>query len=166
MALLAVTTAAYAFLLGPALRFLLAGGEGGLPVLGVDRARALWLLPALVLGIGVLKGLAYLGQFFWMGLYGQHVTASLRTQLFRRLGTWSPTQLHAERAGDLLGRFTADVASVEQAATYGLAAFARDGMQLVALGAVAAWAGGPLALPLVALTAVVLVPASRFTRSL
>src|SRR5262249_5548048 len=77
MALLGATTAAYAYLTGPALRFLLSGGTAGLgaverflPVgLRPSPRDAIWWLPAAIAAIGVLKGAAYLGQFYWMGLF-------------------------------------------------------------------------------------------------
>src|SRR5580698_8834608 len=57
MALLGATTGLYAYLMGPALRFLLTGGTEGLGLAGrlfpaferADRAQVLWMFPAVVL---------------------------------------------------------------------------------------------------------------------
>ncbi len=82
MIALGATTGAYAFLTGHALRFLLSGGSSGLePVakylpsgIRLSLGDTLWLLPLAIVAIGVLKGLAYLGQFYWMGLFGQKIS--------------------------------------------------------------------------------------------
>src|SRR3569833_2397045 len=73
MLALAATTGVYAYLTGPLLTILLSGGDHGLGRLsrvapgifeGLDRARALTLFPLLMVGVAVVKGLAYLGQFY------------------------------------------------------------------------------------------------------
>ncbi len=69
MAVLGLATGAYAYLLGPALRFLLSGGEEGfagahkVPWLGdLPRDAALWGFPVVVLGVGAVKAVGYLGS--------------------------------------------------------------------------------------------------------
>ncbi|NTX58668.1 ABC transporter ATP-binding protein, partial [Myxococcus sp. CA039A] len=63
MAVVGVTTGAYAYLTGPALRFLLSGGEDGfsgansVPWLSsLPRDAALWGFPLLMVVVGVVKG--------------------------------------------------------------------------------------------------------------
>lgn len=172
MALNGASNGAYAYLMGPALRFLLSGGKEGLGLAArlfpfLERAdRALWLFPALVLAIGVLKGAAYLGQFYWMGLYGQRVVTALRRELFARVVTLSPTQLGDARSGDLLSRFSADAAAVETAATYALASFVRDGLQIAILLGVAVSLHWKLALAALVLVPLASWPVARLTRGL
>ena len=67
MALLGLGTGAYAYLLGPALRFLLSGGESGfagaqpIPWLsGVSRETALWGFPVVVLLVGGVLSLIHI----------------------------------------------------------------------------------------------------------
>ncbi|MHB8878306.1 MAG: ABC transporter ATP-binding protein [Myxococcaceae bacterium] len=173
MALLGVTTGAYAYLMGPALSFLLSGGVEGMglagrlfPVLrGVDRARALWIFPLLVVAIGVVKAAGYLGQFYWMGLYGQEVAGSLRRTLFARLCSLSPAQLSKALSGDLLSRFSTDVAQVETAATYALGSYVRDGLQIVILVGVALTLNWQLALAMLVVVPLAAWPVARLTRS-
>ncbi len=174
MAVLGATSGAYAHLMGPALKFLLTGGEDGLsaasrlfPFLrGLDRSRALLAFPALVVAIGVAKGAAYFGQFYWMGLYGQRVVTDLRRRLFARVTSLSPSQLSQKLSGDLLSRFSADAAAVETAATYTLASYVRDGLQIAVLLAVALSLEWRLALATLAAIPIAILPASRLTRSL
>ncbi len=169
-----ITTGAYAWLLGPALRFLLTGGNAGLQRLFEwwpeaaqwPREKLLWWLPALLVVIGLVKGVGYLGQFYFVGLYGQHVVIDLRRQLFSRFLGLSPRQSSQQLSGDLLSRFTADVAAVEVAATYAVAAWLRDTLQIAILVAVAFSLSWQLALlALIALPAAIW-PAARLTASL
>jgi len=161
MALLGATTAAYAYLTGPALRFLLSGGSAGLGALerfvpvGLRQSfrDAIFWLPAAIAAIGLVKGAAYLGQFYWMGLFGQRVAIALRREIFTRLSGLSPTQLSQKMTGDLLSRFSSDVAAVETAASYAVGSYLRDGLQIIALVAVAIWIEWRIAL-----AALVIVP--------
>ncbi|HEY8208605.1 MAG TPA: ABC transporter ATP-binding protein [Myxococcaceae bacterium] len=173
MVVLGATTGMYAYLMGPALRFLLEGGASGLgmparlfPVLAAaDRSTALWLFPALIVAIGIIKGLSYLGQFYWMGLYGQKVVGDLRRAVFWKLTSLSPLQLARERTGDLLSRFTSDVAAVEAAATYAVASYLRDGLQIAILVGVALFLDWKIAGFTLLVLPLSVIPAARLTRS-
>jgi len=174
MALVGVTTGAYAFLMGPALRFLLTGGAEGLglvvrlapEVATWPRARVLMALPVVVIVVGAVKGVGYLGQFYFVGLFGQQVVKDLRRRVFERLLALSPGQRARLLTGDLLSRFTADVAAVEQAATYTVASWLRDTLQIVILGGVAVALSWKLALLTLLAVPLAVVPASRLTRAL
>ncbi len=173
MAVLGLTTGLYAWLMGPALGFLLSGGEAGLEIAAeifpaladIDRATALWVLPVAIVVIGVFKGVAYLGQFYWMGLYGQRVSLDLRRDVFTRLLRLSPLQASRRRTGDLLSRFNADVQAVEVAATYAVAAYLRDTLQIVILVGVAFSLNWRLAFLALVVVPLAVWPASRLTRS-
>lgn len=174
MAVVGVTTGAYAWLMGPALRFLLTGGAEGLgfvarlapSVATWSREQALWALPVVVIAIGALKGAGYLGQFYLVGLFGQRVVIDLRRRVFERLLGLSPLQLSGRLSGDLLSRFSADVASVEAAATYTVASWLRDTLQIAILVAVALSVSWRLSLLALLAVPVAVLPASRLTRSL
>jgi subfamily B ATP-binding cassette protein MsbA len=172
MLVLGATTGLYAYLIGPALHFLLSGGAEGLglagkvlPALaGVDRDRALWLLPVAIVAIGLVKGVAYLGQFYWMGLFGQRLALGVRRALFERLATLSPIDQSKELTGDLLSRFSADVGAVELAATYTIASYVRDGLQIVILVGVAIALDWRVALLTGIVVPLAAWPVSRLTR--
>lgn len=173
MFVLALTTGIYAWLAGPALRFLLTGGTAGLglaaeifPPLGqIDRDTALWAFPVVLVVIGLVKGVAYLGQFYAMGMFGQRVGANLRRRLFTQLSSLSPVQLSSHRVGDLLSRFSTDAVAVELAANYTLGAWIRDGLQLVVLVAVAFLLNWKLALGALVVVPIAVLPVARITRS-
>jgi subfamily B ATP-binding cassette protein MsbA len=174
MAVVGLTTGAYAWLMGPALRFLLTGGREGLGRLGefapalaaLPRERWLWAFPVVVLAIGAVKGVGYLGQFYFVGLFGQRVVVDLRRRVFQKLLGLSPAQVSHRLSGDLLSRFTADVAAVEQAATYTVASWLRDSLQIGILVAVAVSLSWKLALLALGAVPVAIFPASVLTRAL
>ncbi len=174
MAIVGLTTGAYAFLMGPALRFLLTGGTEGLaPVValvpalaGASRERLLLALPIAVVLVGAFKGVGYLGQFYFVGLFGQEVARDVRKKLFERVLALSPGQRARLLSGEVLSRFTADVAAVEQAATYTVASWLRDTLQIVILAGVAIALSWKLALLTLVAVPIAVVPASRLTRAL
>jgi ATP-binding cassette, subfamily B, bacterial MsbA len=174
MALVAITTGAYAFLMGPALQFLLTGGEAGLTrVFAVlpglrefAKSQTLYVLPVLVLIVGAIKGVGYLGQFYFVGLFGQKVVIELRRRIFQKLLALSVQQRTTRLSGDLLSRFTSDVAAVEMAATYTVASWLRDSLQIVVLAAVAVSLSWKLALVTFVVVPIAVFPASRLTAAL
>ncbi len=174
MAVVGVTTGAYAFLMGPALRFLLTGGVDGVGFLGrmipglstMPRAELVQLLPWVVVVVGAVKGVGYLGQFYFVGLFGQQVVKDLRRRLFEKLLALSPAQRAGLLSGELLSRFTSDVAAVETAATYTVASWLRDTLQIAILAAVAVSLSWKLSLLTLVAVPIAVVPASRLTRAL
>jgi subfamily B ATP-binding cassette protein MsbA len=148
MLVLAGTTAAYAQLLGPALDFLFTGRVTAVANLGkfvpasldvremlarVDRQQFLSVLPFLVVGLSLVKGVAYFGQFYLMGMVSQAVVADLRKALFDHLLSLSPGYFSRRHSGDLMSRFSADVGAVEMAVTNAVASYIRDGMTVVVM---------------------------------
>lgn len=180
MALLALTTSGYAYLVGPLLRFVYAS-DGG------DLSRVLAPLPAswssfltstsrairasddstgdvaLALALALLvvsgiKGSAMFGERQLMARIGQEVVRDLRVRLFDHLLTVRPQALLGERRGDVAARVSSDVLQIQTAVTWGVASIARDVLQLIALVALAVrldpvLAGvATIALPIVALS--------------
>lgn len=142
MVVLAVTTMGYAWVAGPLLHFLTSGEEEGLALVlrlfveepgALDRNRLLLYVPLVLLGLGVLKGAAYLGHFYWMGLLAQKVVVDLRTALFERLLGLGPRDLTEKRTGDLLSRFGPDLLAIETALHIALPTYLRDSLQVAAL---------------------------------
>jgi subfamily B ATP-binding cassette protein MsbA len=145
MAVLSVTTGLYAWLIGPVVKFLVTGGAEGLsrafdfvpPLRGIDRSRALLVLPLVLVAVAVPKGIAYFGQFYLMGMLGQRVVARVRAEYFASLLRQDAAFFAEARTGDLLSRFTSDVAHVERAVTYAIASYIRDVLEVGVLLALA-----------------------------
>jgi len=170
MIVLAAATGVFSWMVGPLFQYVFRGGElqtTALPWLSrLDRAGLQRALPLLILAIALVRGVAYFGQFYSMGMLGQRVVADLRASLQQKLLALPPVFFARASSGDLLSRFASDVAAVEFAVTYGLASYLRDGMQvLVLLGVSIAldWRLAAFAFVAVPLT---VVPIVRFARRL
>jgi len=143
MIVLALATGAYAYVVGPMLKFLVSRGvDGGkeilslvpgLDVSSLDRDLMLTALPFFILAVALVKGLSYFGQFYLMGVVGQRVVADLRKNMFAHLCTLSPAFFNRMPTGQIVSRFTSDVYAVEQAVTYSVASYLRDSMQVIVL---------------------------------
>ena len=68
---------------------------------GVPRERLVLLFPLLITAVAVVKGLAYFGQFYLMGMVAQRVIVDLRTALFDHLLELSPSFFARRHTGDL-----------------------------------------------------------------
>jgi ATP-binding cassette, subfamily B, bacterial MsbA len=150
MVVMSLATAAYAQLMGPVLGFLFTRRAEALSGLGrflprslefdewmaraaAEPRRVLELLPWLIIGVVLVKGLAYFGQFYLMGMVGQRVVADLRVALFDHLLGLSPAFFSKRHSGDLMSRFSADVQAVELAVSQALAGYIRDGLQVAVM---------------------------------
>ncbi len=179
MTLLSLATGLFSWLTGPLFQFVFAGGslptetlQRALPfvdagvVARLDRAAMVRLMPALILGIAMVRGLAYFTQFYCMGMLGQRVVADLRLALHRKLLSLPPAWFSRAASGDLLARFASDVSAVEFAVTYGLAAWLRDGLQVLVLLFVSLQLDWRLALLAFVAVPVTVVPIVRFAKRL
>jgi len=174
MAILGVTTGLLAFLMGPAIQFVLSGGEGGLSLLSrywpaaaaLPKEKVAWLLPGIAVTAGAVKGLSYLGQFYFSGWFGGLVVADLRRQFFLNALQLKPSQTSKLQLGDLLSRFSADILAVEAAATWTIASWLRDSIQVVVLLCVAFLLSWQLSLGLCLAIPIIVFPAIRWMRKL
>jgi len=148
MAVLALATAMYVNLLGPVLEFLFTGQMGAMGALArvlpgdgvfaglaghVDRNEALRILPWVVIGVALVKGVAFFGQAYLMGTTSQRIIADLRGALFDHLLRLSPSFYTRRHSGDLLSRVGNDVQAVEAAVSTAIASYLRDGLTVVVM---------------------------------
>jgi subfamily B ATP-binding cassette protein MsbA len=148
MWLLSLATAAYANLLGPMLEFLFTGSVKSLGFLrsylpagfnldawlaGVDRARALAILPWVVVVVSGVKGIASFGQNYLMGMVGQRMIADLRQATFDKLIRLSPAFYAKRASGDIQSRVSGDVYAVDAAVTGAIPSYIRDGLTVVVM---------------------------------
>jgi subfamily B ATP-binding cassette protein MsbA len=177
MLLLALTTSAYAYVVGPLLRFIYEGGAvpGEFGVFGrwigdwlaADAGRMALLLSVMVVGLALAKGLAHFGEISLMGAVGQGTMHDVRRALMDRVLTFAPDQLVAEERGDLASRFMVDVAMMESVVTYGLTALVRDLLQAIALLSLALYLDpmlGLIAMAILPFTSWLIVAISRRLR--
>jgi ATP-binding cassette, subfamily B, bacterial MsbA len=177
MVVLSAATGAFSWLVGPMFQFVFKGGaldaaalRSALPFLHapetISAEAALRALPVLILAIAAVRGIAYFGQFYCMGMLGQRVVADMRLALHQKLLELAPAFFARSSSGDLLARFASDVAAVEFAVTYGLAAYLRDGLQVLVLLGISIALDWRLALLAFVAVPLTVLPIVRFARRL
>jgi subfamily B ATP-binding cassette protein MsbA len=148
MSVLALSTAAYVNLLGPTLDFLFTGRTGSVQSLSrvapgwldvdgflahIDRAQMLAVLPLVIVGVALVKGIAYFGQAYLMSVASQRMTADMRRALFDKLVRLPPAFHARHHSGDLIARFSADVGMVQVAIAEAVATYLRDGLTVAVM---------------------------------
>ena len=148
MAVTAIATAAYAYLVGPVLKSLFTDDSSDVLSSTIARTRLeelskflgqvdTWVICALIVAAALIKGISFfIGRSLLISA-GQRVLLSLRSKMYWGLLSLNPISKMAKSKGELVTRFTIDAETVEQAVTGGLLSFIRDGLQIVALCALA-----------------------------
>src|SRR5260370_8799180 len=101
-----------------------------------------------------------------MGMLGQRVVADLRLALQEKLSGLPPAFFARSASGDLLWRVAREVGALEFAVTYGLAAYLRDGMEVLVLLGVSIALDWRLALLAFVAVPLTVFPIVRFARRL
>lgn len=160
----AAAGAAWASLVGPLLQAVLQGGAVTWGPFELARADLTTTLPAAIIGVATVKALATWLHAGLMGRVGQRVLADLRRDLYARLLALPPRWFEQRHSGELLARFTSDVAQVEFAAAQALSSVAKDSLQVVGLLVVCALTDWRLFLVVFLVLPGTIIPVSRFAR--
>ncbi|MEE8409280.1 MAG: ABC transporter ATP-binding protein [Myxococcota bacterium] len=187
MIVLAVTGAFYAFLSGPAFKFISSGDIGDVlrssigqlrsiwpavptewvtSIETMDRMEALLILPLLVVITAALKGMAQTGQFFLLGRISQRILRAVRRDAFDAMLGQSPAFYTKRSHGDLLSRLTHDANLVEQAVFYGCAPLLREPLSVLAYLVLCFVVNPKLALFTFVTVPVAIIPVAYFARRL
>ena len=123
MGLVAASTAANAWLMQPLLDKVF-----------VERNETLLLLiPAAVIALALIKGLAGYAQSVWMTTIGQRIVANIQLKLFARLMRADLAYFHANPTGTLVSRFTNDAGLLRSCATTVMAGIGKEAVTAVFL---------------------------------
>jgi ATP-binding cassette, subfamily B, bacterial MsbA len=162
----AAAASVWAWLLGPLLEAVLSATPR--PVFGVTLTREdlAWKLPLAVAGVAAVKAVAQWAHLGLMQQVAQRALAQLRADLFARLSTLPPRWIAERHSGELLARFTSDVAQVEFSVGQALSSWVKDSVTVVALLAVCAAVDLRLFLLAFLVLPATLVPLSRFAKLL
>jgi len=156
MIILAACTAAMAYMLKPVLDEALTGKSKEL----------IYLIPALVIGLYLIKGAAYFGQAYMMGYIGQRVIFDLRNLLYERLTDQSLAFFSHRKTGELLARLSYDVTLVQAAVSTAVTALMRDAISIVFLLGVVFIQDWLLALIAMLVFPAIIYPIARFGRKM
>lgn len=91
------------------------------------------MLPALFIGLYLLRSLVFYGEQYFMEFVGQDIIRRLRNQLFFRLTDLSMAFFHNEKTGALMSRFSFDVNLVKSMVSSSVAALIRDSLRIIFL---------------------------------
>ncbi len=156
MIVLAACTAALAWALRPALDDALTG----------KNQQMIYLIPVMIIGLYIVKGIAYYGQAYLMGFIGQRVIFDLRNALYRRLTEQSLGFFAHRKTGEMLARLSYDVTLVQAAVSTTVTSLMRDVATIVFLIAVILYQDWMLALISLMVFPVVVYPIARFGRNM
>jgi subfamily B ATP-binding cassette protein MsbA len=156
MIVLAACTAAMAWAMKPILDEALSGKNADL----------IYIMPAVVIGLYVVKGAAYFGQAYQMGYIGQRVIFDLRNLLYERLTSQSLAFFAHRKTGELLARLSYDVTLVQAAVSTAVTALMRDAISIVFLVGVVFYQDWVLALLTMLVFPAVGYPIARFGKKM
>jgi len=156
MVILAACTAAMAYMLKPVLDEALTGASKDL----------IYIIPALIIGLYVIKGAAYFGQAYTMGYIGQRVIFDLRNMLYKQLTDQSLAFFAHRKTGELLARLSYDVTLVQSAVSTAVTALMRDAISIVFLLGVVFVQDWLLALIAMLVFPAIIYPIARFGRKM
>jgi ATP-binding cassette, subfamily B, bacterial MsbA len=158
-------TSLWASLVGPLLQALIRGGDAWVGPVHLERADLAWRLPALVVLVAVAKAASGWVQGGLTGRVAQRVLLGLRKDLYQQLLAQPPGWYETRHSGELLSRFTADVAQVELAASSTLNSAVKDTLQVLALLVVCLAIDWRLFLVTFLVLPGTVLPVNRFARS-
>lgn len=185
MLLLGASSAFYAFLAGPALKFVFTGdftdvlrsGSGQLRsvwqwlpdawVHAVEQLDARWtilVVPLLIISTAVVKGLAQTGQFYLTGRISQNTLRAVRADAFDALLGQSAAFYERRAHGDLLSRLTHDAEYVERAVFYGCAPLLREPIAVLFLVGFCFFINAKLAFATFVVVPLAVFPLVRFAK--
>ncbi|MFN3815536.1 ABC transporter ATP-binding protein [Brevundimonas sp.] len=107
---------------------------------------ALWMIPAAIAGVGVIRGAAAIGQANLVNRLGHGVVGEIQSQLFARMIRADLARLRAQHSGGFVSSVLFDANLVREAFTTGTVSYTQHGLTLIALIASMIWIDPMLAL--------------------
>lgn len=143
MIVFALTNGAMAYLLGPVMKFLFTTGSTGAPIeiipgniVTIPSDKMIVVVPFLIIGVAVFKGLSQFGNIFLMGYVGVRVMTDLRRDLYDHLLTLPINHFSNSPTGDILSRITVDVGQLQTTTADAIATVIRQVLTIIVLGGV------------------------------
>ena len=100
----------------------------------IDKSmQMLFIIPLVIVGLYLLKGIFFYGQSYLMNYVGQRIVADLREKLYHHLQYLSLSFFTKTPTGILISRLTNDVALIQGAVSRALTSILRDSFTIIAL---------------------------------
>ncbi len=142
MAGFALSNGAFAYLIGPVMKFLFANDTGSqvnfipFDLIVIPRERMLLAIPLAIIVVAVVKGLSSYGQSFFMGYVGQGVIRDIRKSLYDRMLTLPVGFFSSTSTGTLVSRLTNDVNLLQTTTAEAMATTLKQSLTIVVLAIV------------------------------
>ncbi|MBI5454452.1 MAG: ABC transporter ATP-binding protein, partial [Deltaproteobacteria bacterium] len=142
MAGFALSNGAFAYLIGPVMKFLFANETGSqvnfipFDLIVIPRDRMLLAIPLAIIAVAVVKGLSSYGQSFFMGYVGQGVIRDIRKSLYDRMLTLPVGFFSSTPTGTLVSRLTNDVNLLQATTAEAMATTLKQSLTIVVLAIV------------------------------
>ena len=172
MAVLALSTGAMAYLIGPILRFLFTNDGGEVikiipfGILDTDRTKMTTAIPLVIVAVAVIKGVSFFGQSYLMGYVGQRVVMDIREVLYKHILSLMVPFFTKTHTGTLISRVTNDVNQIQNTATDSLASLIRESLTIVVLAVIVIKQDFKLAVVALIAFPFAIYPMIRFSRKL
>jgi subfamily B ATP-binding cassette protein MsbA len=156
MVSVAICTAGSAWLVQPALDKIF-----------IDKSmQMLFIIPLLIVGLYLLKGIFFYGQSYLMNYVGQRIVADLREKLYHHLQYLSLSFFTKTPTGILISRLTNDVALIQGAVSSALTSILRDSFTIIALTGVVFYQDWKLACIAAIILPLAAIPIVKFGKKL
>jgi subfamily B ATP-binding cassette protein MsbA len=126
----------------------------------------LFFIPALVVGIYLVKGFMDFSQAYLMAWVGEKVIKDIRDQLYRHLQSLSLSYFMRTPTGVLMARITSDVTLMQSAATNGLTSIIKDFFSILFLIGVIFYRDFKLAIVAMILFPIAFFPIFKFSKKM
>lgn len=139
MITLALSNGAFAYLVGPVLKFLFADTTDTtirlipLDLFTFDRAQMLVVVPVVIIIVAIVKGLSFFGQAYFMGYIGQRIVADIRQLLYKHILNLPVSYFTKNSTGALMSRVTNDVGMLQNTAADSAATLLRESLTIIVL---------------------------------
>lgn len=139
MLVLALSNGAFAYLVGPVLKFLFASNTDEtirlipFDIFTFDRAQMIVAVPIAIIVVAFVKGLSFFGQSYFMGYVGQMVVTDIRTFLYKHILHLPVSYFTKNSTGALMSKVTNDVGMLQNAAADSVATLLRESLTIIVL---------------------------------
>jgi len=133
----------------------------------IDKSmQMLFIIPLLIVGLYLVKGIFFYGQSYLMNYVGQRIVADLREKLYHHLQYLSLSFFTKTPTGILISRLTNDVALIQGAVSSALTSILRDSFTIIALTAVVFYRDWKLACIAIIILPLAAIPIVKFGKKL
>jgi len=122
----AATTAALAWLLDPAIKLIFLE----------KRSDMLFVIPAIVVGVVLLRALLNFGETVFSNSVGQRIVADAQRAMIKSLAAFDLERLNLVHSGQFISNFLYDATLLREAITKGISGVAKEFLSLLFLGSV------------------------------